>query len=166
LRWLPCRAEGVVGVARECAAAGVRSLLVVSSGFAETGGEGAARQRELLELCRDAGIRIVGPNCLGVLNTSPGVRLNATFAPLAAVPGGMGFMSQSGGLGIAIVEAASRLGVGLSSFVSVGNKSDLSGNDFLQYWEHDAQTKLCASVLGVVRQSAEVRADRPPGVDH
>jgi acetyl coenzyme A synthetase (ADP forming)-like protein len=140
-------AEGVVDVARECAAAGVRALLVVSSGFAETGFEGAARQRELLEVCRDAGIRIVGPNCLGVLNTSPGVRLNATFAPLAAVPGGVGFMSQSGGLGIAIVEAASRLGVGLSSFVSVGNKSDLSGNDFLQYWEQDARTKLALLYL-------------------
>jgi acetyl coenzyme A synthetase (ADP forming)-like protein len=140
-------AEQVVGVARECAAAGVRSLLVISSGFAETGSDGASRQHELLEVCRAAGIRIVGPNCLGVLNTSPRVRLNATFAPPAAVPGGVGFMSQSGGLGIAIVEAASRLGVGLSSFVSVGNKSDLSGNDFLQYWEQDPDTKLAMLYL-------------------
>ncbi|HTP18236.1 MAG TPA: GNAT family N-acetyltransferase [Solirubrobacteraceae bacterium] len=140
-------AEQVVGVARECAAAGVRSLLVISSGFAEVGAEGAARQRELLEVCRDAGIRIVGPNCLGVLNTSPSVRLNATFAPLPVEPDGVGFMSQSGGLGIAIIEAASRLGVGLSSFVSVGNKSDLSGNDFLQYWEQDPDTKLALLYL-------------------
>ena len=140
-------AEEVVGAARECADAGVRSLLVISSGFAEAGAEGAARQRELLEVCRDAGIRIVGPNCLGVLNTSPRVRLNATFAPPAAVPGGVGFMSQSGGLGIAIIEAASRLGVGLSSFVSVGNKSDLSSNDFLQYWEQDPDTKLALLYL-------------------
>jgi len=135
-------AEEVVEAARDCAAAGVRSLLVISSGFAETGAEGARRQRELVDVCRDAGIRIVGPNCLGALNTSPEVRLNATFAPPAAVPGEAGFMSQSGGLGIAIVEAASRLGVGLSSFVSVGNKSDLAGNDFLQYWEQDPNTKL------------------------
>jgi acetate---CoA ligase (ADP-forming) len=140
-------AEDVVQAARECAAAGVRSLLVISSGFAETGAEGARRQRDLLELCRDAGIRVVGPNCLGVLNTSPRVRLNATFAPLAVVPGGVGFMSQSGGLGIAIIEAASRLGVGLSSFVSVGNKSDLSSNDFLQYWEQDDHTKLALLYL-------------------
>jgi acetate---CoA ligase (ADP-forming) len=139
--------EQVVQAARECAAAGVRSLLVISSGFAETGAEGAGRQHELLEVCRDAGIRIVGPNCLGVLNTSPRVRLNATFAPPAAVPGGVGFMSQSGGLGIAIIEAASRLGVGLSSFVSVGNKADLSGNDFLQYWEQDPDTKLALLYL-------------------
>jgi acetate---CoA ligase (ADP-forming) len=135
-------AEEVVDAARECADAGVRSLLVISSGFAETGAEGARRQDELLEVCRDAGIRIVGPNCMGVLNTSPRVRLNATFAPPVAVPGRVGFMSQSGGLGIAIIEAASRLGVGLSSFVSVGNMSDLSGNDFLQYWEQDPDTKL------------------------
>ncbi len=140
-------AEQVVQAARECAAAGARGLLVISAGFAETGAEGAARQHELLEVCRDAGIRVVGPNCMGVLNTSPDVRLNATFAPPAAVPGQVAFMSQSGGLGIAIIEAASRLGVGLSSFVSVGNKSDLSGNDFLQYWEQDPDTKLALLYL-------------------
>lgn len=139
--------EQVVGAARECAEAGVRSLLVISSGFAEIGAEGAGRQHELLEVCRDAGIRVVGPNCLGVLNTSPRVRLNATFAQPAAVRGGVGFMSQSGGLGIAIIEAAGHLGVGLSSFVSVGNKSDLSGNDFLQYWEQDPDTKLALLYL-------------------
>jgi acetate---CoA ligase (ADP-forming) len=140
-------AEIVVNAARDCAAAGVRALLVVSSGFAETGAEGAARQRELVEVCRDAGIRIVGPNCMGVLNTSPGVRLNATFAPPSAVEGRVGFMSQSGGVGIALIQAASRLGVGLSSFVSVGNKVDLSGNDFLQYWEQDPGTDLALLYL-------------------
>jgi acetate---CoA ligase (ADP-forming) len=140
-------AQQVVGVARECAAAGVRALLVISSDFAETGAVGAMRQRELLGVCRDAGIRIVGPNCMGVLNTSPAIRLNATFAPPLALAGEVGFMSQSGGLGIAIIEAASRLGVGLSSFVSVGNKADLSGNDFLQYWEQDPGTKLAMMYL-------------------
>ena len=140
-------AERVVGVARDCAAARVRALLVISAGFAESGPEGAARQRELVQVCREAGIRLVGPNCLGVLNTAPGVRLNATFAPPAAVPGNVGFMSQSGGLGIAIIEAAGRLGVGLSSFVSVGNKADLSGNDFLQYWEEDPGTELALLYL-------------------
>jgi acetyl coenzyme A synthetase (ADP forming)-like protein len=140
-------AERVVGVARECAAAGVRALLVISSGFAETGEEGTGRQRELLDVCRDAGIRIVGPNCLGALNTAPDVRLNATFAPHAAVPGHVGFMSQTGGLGIAIIEAAARLGVGLSSFVSVGNKADLSGNDLLRYWEQDPSTDVALLYL-------------------
>jgi acetate---CoA ligase (ADP-forming) len=140
-------AEDVVKVAGDCAKAGVRALLVISAGFAEAGEEGAARQRELLDVCRDAGIRIVGPNCLGVLNTAPEVRLNATFAPTPAVPGRVGFMSQSGGLGIAIIEAAGRLGLGLSSFVSVGNKVDLSGNDFLQYWEQDPGTDVALLYL-------------------
>jgi acetyl coenzyme A synthetase (ADP forming)-like protein len=140
-------AEHVINVARDCAAAAVRTIVVISSGFAETGGEGAARQRELLEICRSAGIRVVGPNCLGVINTDPAVRLNATFATRAPLPGTVGFMSQSGGLGIAIIEAASRLGLGLSSFVAVGNKSDLSGNDMLSYWEQDPNTKVALLYL-------------------
>lgn len=140
-------AERVVAVARECAAAGVRALVVISAGFAEAGEEGAARQRELLEVCRDSGMRLVGPNCLGALNTAANVRMNATFAPGSASPGRVGFMSQSGGLGIAIIEAAGRLGIGLSSFVSVGNKADLSGNDFLHYWEQDPGTDVALLYL-------------------
>jgi acetate---CoA ligase (ADP-forming) len=137
----------VCGIARECAQAGVRSLLVISAGFREAGEEGAARQQELVEICRSSGMRLIGPNCLGVLNTHPDVRLNATFAPHPAVPGRIGFLSQSGGLGIAIIEAAGRLGLGLSSFVSVGNKADLSGNDFLQYWEQDPSTDVALLYL-------------------
>lgn len=140
-------ADQVVAVARDCAAAGVRALLVISSGFAETGAEGARRQEELLDVCRTAGIRIVGPNCLGVINTAPDVGLNATFAPRAALPGSIGFMSQSGGLGVAIIEAASRMGLGLSSFVAVGNKADLSGNDLLSYWEQDPNTAVALLYL-------------------
>jgi acetyl coenzyme A synthetase (ADP forming)-like protein len=135
-------AEHVVDVARDCAAAGIRALLVISAGFAEAGDEGVARQQALLDVCRGAGIRLIGPNCLGVLNTDSDVRLNATFAPHHAIPGSIGFLSQSGGLGIAIIEAAARLGLGLSSFVSVGNKADLSGNDFLQYWEQHPRTEV------------------------
>ncbi len=140
-------AEQVVAVARDCAQAGVRALLVISSGFAEAGEEGAERQQELLEICRTAGIRIVGPNCLGVINTTPGISLNATFATRPALRGSVGFMSQSGGLGIAIIEAASRLGLGLSSFVAVGNKADLSGNDMLSYWEQDPGTSVALLYL-------------------
>jgi acetyl coenzyme A synthetase (ADP forming)-like protein len=135
-------AAAVVGVARECAAASVGALLVISAGFAETGAEGVERQRELVAVCRGAGMRLVGPNCLGVLNTDPEVSLNATFAPRRAAPGRVGLMSQSGGVGIAIMEAAGRIGVGLSSFVSVGNKADLSGNDLIQYWEQDPNTDV------------------------
>ena len=135
-------AERVVAVAHECADACVRSLLVISGGFAEAGEDGARRQRELLQLCRERGMRLVGPNCLGVLNTAPETQLNATFAPGRPTPGRVAFMSQSGSFGIAIIEAAQRLGVGLSSFVSVGNKTDLTGNEFLQYWEQDPNTDV------------------------
>ena len=135
-------AAQVAAVARECGAAGVRGLLVISAGFSETGASGAARQRELLQICRQAGMRLIGPNCFGVFNTAPDVAMNATFSARAPLPGRVGFLSQSGGLGIAILEAAGRLGLGLSSFVSVGNKADISGNDLLEYWERDPDTDV------------------------
>ena len=116
--------------------------MVISAGFAEVGAEGTLRQRELLEVCRTHGMRLVGPNCLGVLNTAAEVSLNATFMPRAPTAGHVGFLSQSGGLGIAIVDAANRLGLGLSAFVSIGNKADLSSNDFIRYWEQDASTDV------------------------
>jgi acetyl coenzyme A synthetase (ADP forming)-like protein len=140
-------AEKVVGVARDCAAAGVRSLLVISAGFGETGADGALRQRELVGVCRASGMRLIGPNCLGVLNTAPEICLNATFARRPAPTGRVGFLSQSGGVGIAIIEAAQRLGVGFSSFVSVGNRADLSSNDLLEYWEQDVGTDLALLYL-------------------
>ncbi len=140
-------AERVVHVARECATVGVRALLVISAGFAEAGEAGRYRQHELLQVCRDAGMRIVGPNCLGVVNTAPEVRLNATFAPRQVASGRVGFLSQSGGIGIAIIEAAERLGVGLSSFVSVGNAADVSGNDLLEYWAQDPSTDVALLYL-------------------
>jgi acetate---CoA ligase (ADP-forming) len=140
-------ADRVVDVARECGAAGVRALLVISTGFAETGASGRHRQEELLAVCRRSGMRLAGPNCLGVLNTAPDVGLNATFAPRQPARGRVGFLSQSGAVGIAIIEAAGRLGVGLSSFVSVGNKADLSGNDLLEYWEQDPNTDVALLYL-------------------
>lgn len=135
-------AERVLDAARGCIAAGARALVVISAGFAEVGETGRQRQHELLDLCRESGVRLVGPNCQGVLNTAADVRLNATFAPHQSQPGSIGFLSQSGGLGIAIIEAAAGPGVGLSSFISVGNTADLSGNDFLQYWEQDPHTAV------------------------
>ena len=140
-------AARVLEAARDCGAAGVRSLVVISAGFAEAGVDGVARQRELLEVCREHGMRLVGPNCLGVLNTAAGVGLNATFMPRMPNPGRVGFLSQSGGLGIAIVDAANRLHLGLSGFVSVGNKADLSGNDFIQFWEQDENTDVILMYL-------------------
>ncbi len=132
----------VAGVARECARKGVRGLVVVSSGFAEVGGAGAARQAELAEVCRAGGMRLIGPNCMGIANTEPGVRMNAQFAPIEPLPGRVGFLSQSGALGLTLIDHANRLGLGLSTFVSVGNQADLSGNDFLAYWEHDEATDV------------------------
>ncbi|MDQ2896821.1 MAG: GNAT family N-acetyltransferase [Actinomycetota bacterium] len=135
-------AEHVTRVALECGAAGVRALVVISAGFAEVGAAGRLRQGELLRICRESGMRLVGPNCLGLLNTDPAVQLDATFAARVSLPGRVGFLSQSGGVGIAVIEAAYRLGLGLSSFVSVGNMADVSGNDLLQYWEHDPRTDV------------------------
>jgi acetyl coenzyme A synthetase (ADP forming)-like protein len=138
-------ADNVADVARDCGAAGVRALVVLSAGFAELGREGAARQAELLSICRAGGMRLVGPNCLGVLNTEVG--LNATFAPAAPPAGRVAFGSQSGAFGIAAVAEAMRRGLGLSSFVSTGNKADLSGNDLLQYWEDDDGTDVIGLYL-------------------
>jgi RimJ/RimL family protein N-acetyltransferase/predicted CoA-binding protein len=141
-------------VADDCGRAGVRALLVISAGFAELGAAGREHQQALLETCRRYGMRLIGPNCLGVINTSPEVSLNATFAAHAPPRGTIGFLSQSGGLGIALFEAASRLGLGISSFVSVGNKADISGNDLLEYWEEDERTELILLYPGIVRQPA------------
>jgi acetate---CoA ligase (ADP-forming) len=134
----PC----VVQAAEECAAKGVRAIVVISAGFAETGPEGAQRQRELLAVCRAAGMRLIGPNCLGIVNTDTEVRLDAAFGPIVPLPGRVGFLSQSGALGLAIIDYANALGLGLSSFVSVGNKADISSNDLLSFWEQDERTDL------------------------
>src|SRR5690349_7901191 len=135
-------AAAVVGVAQECAAKGVRGLVVISAGFAEVGADGVNLQRQLVEVCRRSGMRLVGPNCMGVINTAPDVRLDATFAPDTPVRGRVGFLSQSGGLGIAVMARAQALGSGFSSFVSVGNKADISGNDLIQFWEADPETSM------------------------
>ncbi len=135
-------AARVVAVAEECGRKGVRALLVISSGFAETSLEGARRQQELLAVARRYGMRVVGPNCMGLLNTDPAVRLNATFASSMPGHGRLGFSSQSGALGIAVMDRAAELGLGLSTFISVGNKADISGNDLLQYWEQDPDTDV------------------------
>ena len=135
-------AAGVANAARECARYGVRALLVISAGFAEVGGEGRDRQNELVRICRESGMRLIGPNCLGAINTDPAVRLDATFAGARPLAGPVAFLSQSGGLGIAVIEACKRIGLGLSSFVSVGNKADISGNDLLEFWEQDPATEV------------------------
>jgi acetyl coenzyme A synthetase (ADP forming)-like protein len=135
-------AAGVIDVARACGRKGVKALVVISAGFAETGSEGQALQASLVAVCRAAGMRLIGPNCMGLLNADPDVRLDATFAPSVPPPGRVGFSSQSGALGLAVIEHANSLGLGISTFVSVGNKADISGNDLLRYWESDDRTDV------------------------
>lgn len=135
-------AEGVLSVVEECAAVGVRGLVVVSAGFAEMNPEGRARQRELVDRIRTLGIRMIGPNCLGILHTHPAVRLNASFAPEMPPPGTVALCSQSGALGVAIIALARRIGLGLSSFVSIGNKADVADDDLLEYWEEDENVRV------------------------
>jgi len=135
-------ADSVEDVVLDCAGKGVRGLIVISSGFAETGEEGRVRQRRLVGLARSYGLRLIGPNCLGVINTNPEFSLNASLSPLMPPRGRVGFFSQSGALGLAILESVDRRGLGLSSFVSAGNRADVSGNDLLQYWEEDNDTEV------------------------
>jgi len=132
----------VLDLARQCASAGVRALCVISAGFAETGEAGAAAQRELLSICRASGMRLVGPNCMGLVNTAGAVRMLGTFAPADPPAGNVAMSSQSGALGLALLNQAGQLGLGISSFISVGNKADVSGNDLLQYWEADEATEV------------------------
>ncbi len=126
----------------DCGAKGVSSLVVITAGFAERGSQGVDSQHAMASLAHAHGMRLVGPNCFGVINTSPAVSMNATFAPEAPLFGPAGFASQSGGLGIAILGEAAARDLGLSSFVSMGNKADVSGNDLLQWWEQDAATHV------------------------
>jgi len=140
-------APAVFGVVDECARAGVRGVVVLSAGFSEVGAEGRARQDELLRLVRQHGMRMVGPNCLGVLNTAEDVRLNASFGRPLSTPGHVGMSSQSGAMGLVIVDYAAESGLGLSTFASVGNKADISGNDLLEYWHRDPATRVIALYL-------------------
>jgi acyl-CoA synthetase (NDP forming)/RimJ/RimL family protein N-acetyltransferase len=161
-------ADAVADVVLDCAARGVKGLVVVSAGFAETGPDGRERQGELVRIARSHGMRVVGPNCLGIVNTDPAYSLNASMAPVVPPPGRVGFFSQSGALGIAILEAVAARGLGLSTFVSAGNRADVSGNDLLQYWYDDPATEvvlLYLESLGNPRKFARlarmVAAEKP-----
>jgi acyl-CoA synthetase (NDP forming) len=140
-------ADRVADVVRGCGERGVRGLLLLTAGFSETGADGRDRQGEITALAHRYGMRLIGPNCLGVLNTDPAVRLNATFAAMPMRPGGLGLVSQSGALGIAVVGAAARCGLGIAQFVSIGNKADVSGNDLLLAWERAERISVIALYL-------------------
>ncbi len=134
--------DAVLNVVDDCAQRGVRALVVITSGFAEVNGEGRELQQKLADKVRGYGMRMVGPNCFGLLNTHPDIHLNATFSPVFPPSGRVAMSSQSGALGLAILDLARQRQLGLSTFVSVGNKADVSGNDLLQYWEEDPNTNV------------------------
>lgn len=140
-------AEGVIRVAEGAIEAGAKGLVVITAGFAEAGEEGAERQRRLVELVRAHGVRLVGPSCLGLMNADPEVRLNASLAPELARTGPAGFFSHSAALGLVILEHAAERGIGFSTFVSAGNRADVSGNDLLLYWEEDPATTMAILYL-------------------
>jgi len=132
----------VLEIAEACGKKGVKALVVISAGFKEVGGAGVKLEAALLDIVRRHDMRLVGPNCLGILNTDPVVALNATFAPVQPPSGRIAFSSQSGALGLAILDYARALNLGISQFVSVGNKADVSGNDLLEFWEKDPGTDM------------------------
>jgi acetyl coenzyme A synthetase (ADP forming)-like protein len=138
-------AAAVLGAVASALAAGVRAICVISAGFAETGPAGARAERELVTLVRGYGARLIGPNCLGLASSE--VRLNATFSPGSFAPGSVAVSSQSGAVGLAVVEGLERRGLGVSAFVSIGNKADVSSNDLLQHWEDDPATATIALYL-------------------
>ncbi len=137
----------VQGVVEEAIALGVTAFVIITAGYGETGAEGRALEAKLRATIRAAGARMIGPNCMGVINTDAAVSLNATFSPTPAVAGSVGFVSQSGALGVAILNVAAQLGIGLTQFVSMGNKADVSGNDLVEYWENDPATRVMCMYL-------------------
>lgn len=139
--------EGVLEVVRECAEAGVKGLVVITAGFKEVGGDGVGLEAELVTLVRENGLRMVGPNCMGLMNTSPAISMNGTFAPAMPPNGPIAFMSQSGAMGMTILDYAMEYGIGISQFVSVGNKADVSGNDLIEYWQDDDEVGVILMYL-------------------
>jgi acetyl coenzyme A synthetase (ADP forming)-like protein len=161
-------APAVPEVVEQCSRKNVKGLVIISAGFAETGEDGRAREKEIVAIARTHGMRVVGPNCLGVVNTAPDVRMNASFSPVEPRHGNVAFLSQSGGLGIELMARAARLDIGVSAFVSVGNKADVSGNDLLQYWSDDPATHVIllylesfGNPLKFARLARRIARDKP-----
>jgi acyl-CoA synthetase (NDP forming)/RimJ/RimL family protein N-acetyltransferase len=136
------RSELVLEVVAACGRKGVQAVVVISAGFAETGPEGRESQRELVRVARENGMRVIGPNCLGVINADPAYRLNASLSTVMPRHGRIGFFCQSGSLGITLIDEITQRNLGVSTFVSAGNRADVSGNDLLQYWDEDDTTDV------------------------
>jgi acetyltransferase len=139
--------EHVLMAAEDCGRKGVKGLVIISAGFKEVGGEGEEREKKLIEIVRKYDMRMVGPNCMGVIAATPDVRMNATFSPSTPRRGNLAFMTQSGALGVAIILAAHKSNLGFSYFASVGNKADVCAVDLLEYWENDEHTEVIGLYL-------------------
>lgn len=142
--------NAVLDVIDDCAAKNVTAVILITAGFAETGGSGTSLEQQLREKVRQHGIRLIGPNCFGLMNLDPTVRLNATYTPIFPPAGRVAIASESGGLGLAVVMAAQRLNLGLSNFVSVGNHADVTAIDLLEYWEQDRATDVILLYLETI----------------
>jgi len=135
-------AAAVLSAVEQCGKKGVKGLVVITAGFREVGGAGVDREAELLALCRKYGMTMIGPNCMGVINTHPSIQMDATFAPTSPLRGSISLVTQSGALGVAILDQAKSLNIGFAKFCSLGNKAQVSLNDLLQKWEGDEETKI------------------------
>lgn len=160
--------RAVLPVLEECREKGVNGLVIITAGFKETGAEGAIEERELRDIVNEAGMVAVGPNCMGVINTDTPVSMNATFGPKSVLPGNVSFLSQSGALGVVLIEQASEIGMGLRMFVSQGNRMDASADQFLEYWHEDPGTDVILMYIesfGAPRRfplvAAKVARDKP-----
>ena len=154
--------NAVLEVIEDCAAKQIPAAILITAGFAETGGSGTSLEQQLREKVRQHGIRLIGPNCFGLMNLDPAIRLNATYTPMFPPAGRVAIASESGGVGLAVATSARRLNLGLSSFVSVGNHADVSINDLLEYWEQDQATDLILLYLETIVDPQRFRqiADR------
>jgi len=151
-----------------CGKKGVKGLIVITAGFREVGGPGLEREERLLALCRTYGMTMIGPNCMGVINTHPDVQMDATFAPTPPLRGGISLVTQSGALGIAILDHAKSLGIGFAKFCSLGNKAQVSLNDLLRMWHRDPDTKILLAYIenfgnprNFVRVARETTKEKP-----
>jgi len=161
-------AEVALSAVEECGRKGVKGLVVITAGFREIGEVGMAREARLLALCDEYDMTMIGPNCMGVINTHPDIQMDATFAPTPPLPGGISLATQSGALGIAILDHAKSLGIGFAKFCSLGNKAQVSLNDLLRMWHEDPDTKLILAYIenfgnprNFVRIARETTKDKP-----
>jgi len=149
--------DDVLAIIDDCAEKQIAAAILITAGFSETGGSGASLEQQLRQKIRQHGIRLIGPNCFGLMNLDPAIRLNATYTPIFPPNGRVAVASESGGLGLAVVMAARRVNLGLSSFVSVGNHADVTVNDLLEYWEQDEATDVILLYLETITDPQRFR---------